>query len=272
MGFKDAWGKGVKIFGFVFFAFNLIVFMVILTMMLYAIIRIPEYSPGIIVLAFPIIGMFAGRWMRVGQYGWWRSIIIVLSLLFSVSCLFIVFVIAPQMEKLKVEKFSGMQAVALDENTRKMFEGLYSDDVAVVKEQLDRGLSPDAVNETGQTALHVTQNKEMVRLLIEKGADVNAVDDVDMTPMFNKEVPLARLLVEAGADIHARSERGNTPLMWYAYSGYVEGIRYLISLGADVNAKNKDGQTAYDIAERFGHSELLDYLKSVGGKSGLENQ
>jgi len=41
--------------------------------------------------------------------------------------------------------------------------------------------------------------------------------------------------------------------MWFAYSGYLDGIRYRVSGGADIKIKNKYNQTAFDIAEKFGH-------------------
>ena len=51
--------------------------------------------------------------------------------------------------------------------------------------------------------------------------------------------------------------------MWFAYSGYLDGIRYLVSQGADIAVKNKDNQTALDIAEKSGHLKVVEYLKSV---------
>lgn len=153
-----------------------------------------------------------------------------------------------------------------------MFLALYVDDSETVRQQLEKGVNVNAKNDTGQTPLHVTQNKSIARMLILKGADVNAVDDVGMTPMFNKEADLLKILIDAGADISQRSNKGNTLLIWYSYSGYLEGIQYLVSLGSPVNAKNIDGQTAYDIAETFEHFKLLDYLKSVGAKKGNESK
>lgn len=157
------------------------------------------------------------------------------------------------------------------EHVEKMFTALYANDLETVRQQLDRGVDPNAKNDTGQTPLHVTQDPVIANLLILHGADVNATDDDGMTPVFNKEIDLIKMLNDAGADLNQRSHKGNTLLIWYSYSGYIEGIQYLLSLGADVNAKNMDGQTAYDIAERFGHLKLLEYLKSkdaVSGKHG----
>jgi len=76
------------------------------------------------------------------------------------------------------------------------------------------------------------------------------------------------ILVKAGADIRLQSSNGNTALMWFAYSGYLDGIRYLVSQGADIKIKNKDNQTALDIAEKFGHLKVVEYLESARSKSG----
>ena len=152
----------------------------------------------------------------------------------------------------------------------RMFNALYEDDIDTIRFLLDEGVNINVKNTTYETPLHVTQNEEIVRMLIAKGADVNAVDDYRMSPIFNKDIILAKILVESGADIHAKSNKGNTLLMWYSYSGYIDGVRYLVGLGADANIKNIDGQTAYDIADTFGRRELIKYLKLIGAKPGKE--
>ena len=226
---------------------------------------------GYILVLFPVLGVFAGYCMWKGQYNWWRNILIAISLLIFGLALFISLVAAPAMEEIhKEDALLKSKLVQIDKDVEKMFLGVYSSNVDIVQEQLDKNVFVDARNETGSTALHVAQNEEIVKLLIDRGADVNAVDENNMTPIFNKEVHLTKLLVEAGADIHAKSKKGNTPLMWYCYSGYLEGVKYMVSLGAEVNSVNSDGQTAYDIAEHFHPLELLDYLNAVGANSGKD--
>lgn len=228
-------------------------------------------SPGFIVFILPLIGIFSGYWMRNGKYGWWRILIISVSLLLSVSIVFTAIFISPKMEQHKQQKFNALQkAKMLNSGINDMFLALYEDDIKTVSQKLEQGIDVNAKNDTGQTLLHATQNMDMVKMLISKGANVNAIDDDSMTPMFNKDIDLIKVLVEAGADIMHRTKKGNTTVMWYTYSGYMEAIEYMISLGVDVNAKNEDGQTAYDIAETFGHLKLLKYLKTIGARSGQD--
>ncbi len=156
----------------------------------------------------------------------------------------------------------------LESETQKMFEALYVNDLKTVREQLNKGVSANAKNDVGQTPLHATQDLAILKLLISSGADVDSSDGDGRTPIFNKEIELIKVLIVAGADIHHRSNKGNTVLIWYSYSGYLEGIQYIVSLGADVNAINVDGQTAYDIAEHFAHFKLLEYLMSIGAQPG----
>lgn len=270
MDIKSIWSKFIKGFGFIYFLVNCMMLAVILIMAVYTMIKTPQFTPGWIFLIFPTAGMFSGYWMRIGKYGWWRILIIAVSLLLTAAVAFTAIFVAPKMEEMKKAKFESMKGIeTLDPEVKKMFMALYVADEKVVREQLDKGVNVNAMNDAGSTPLHITQSKAIVKLLIEKGADVNALDESGKTPIFSKEVELTKILVEAGANINVRSNKyDSTPLTWYAYSGYLEGIQYMVSLGADINAKNSDGRSAYDIAKEFGHFELLDYLKSVGAKPG----
>ena len=53
-----------------------------------------------------------------------------------------------------------------------------------------------------------------------------------------------KVLLEAGADVNAKNEDGLTPLMLAArYNSNPEILRALMEAGADVNAKSTDGTT-----------------------------
>lgn len=259
--------KFVNIFGFVYFVLNLILFIVMCIFAVHAKIE-TDMSPGIIVFLFPLIGVFTGYWMRTGKYGWWRSILIVISLLASLILLFMAVFVFPEIKAINQKEFKLKATLkTIDQNSRQLFKAVSTDDIEMVRRLLESGAYPNPRNDTGQTPLHVAQHQDIVRELIAKGAKVNAFDGDGFTPIFNKEIKSIKILVEAGADINIKSlNRGNTPMIWYSYSGYIDGVRYLISLEAEINVKNADNQTACDIAEKFGHFELSAYLKSVGAK------
>ena len=50
-----------------------------------------------------------------------------------------------------------------------------------MKSKLEKGVNVNARDAADQTPLHITQNKSIAKMLISKGADVNAVDDMGMS-------------------------------------------------------------------------------------------
>ena len=80
------------------------------------------------------------------------------------------------------------------------------------------------------------------------------------------QVSVVRLLLERGADINARDATGWTPLHQASYSGAVEVVRLLLENGADVEAKVYDGRTVLQIADDRGHDEIVKLLREYGAK------
>lgn len=156
------------------------------------------------------------------------------------------------------ERFKSQQAV---------FSAVSKGEIAAVEKYLDEGGSVNVKDDPGMTLLHWAVNedfkgshREMVRFLLERGAKVDARDDIQTTPLHlvsNKET--AELLIKAGADVNAKDSDGETILYssarnaanasvtWEMYSGLV-GL--LISKGADVNAKVNSGEAPLHIVAR----------------------
>lgn len=116
---------------------------------------------------------------------------------------------------------------------------------------------------------------EVVRLLVDAGADVNAAaPSTGFNPLLiaakDGDLELTRLLVERGADLEARIRSGATPLMLAALHGHVEVTQFLLERGARVNAAANKGATALILAAGRGHTESVRALLDAGAHSAMK--
>uniref|UniRef100_A0A182HHT2 Uncharacterized protein n=2 Tax=gambiae species complex TaxID=44542 RepID=A0A182HHT2_ANOAR len=124
-----------------------------------------------------------------------------------------------------------------------LLEAAARNDIAEVAKLLQKGVTPDATNMDGLTALHqccIDDNAEMLNLLLDYGANVNAQD----------------------------SERW-TPLHAAATCGHLNLVKILIARGANLLAVNADGNMPYDICD---DEEALDYIEAEMSKRGVTQE
>jgi ankyrin repeat protein len=78
---------------------------------------------------------------------------------------------------------------------------------------------------------------------------------------------LIRALIDAGADVNAQDIRGMSPLMLAVASENqdLEVVRVLLGSGADIHARSGSGETALDWARKFGSRPLIAVLQKAGG-------
>ena len=127
---------------------------------------------------------------------------------------------------------------------------------------------------TGETALMMAScagKLEMVRLLVQHGASVNAacVDSVMTAVMFASQegyLEVVRFLIEHGAHVNVveTMNGGCTSLMWASERGYLEVVRCLLGGGATVNAAADSGCTALMSASKGGHLSTVRLLLEHG--------
>jgi len=73
-------------------------------------------------------------------------------------------------------------------------------------------------------------------------------------------VEIVKMLLEAGADANARQESGFVPLHVAASNGNAALVELLLKHGARADAKTDDGKTAGEMAAERGHKELAEKL------------
>ena len=75
------------------------------------------------------------------------------------------------------------------------------------------------------------------------------------------KVDVIRYLLEKGADINKRDKEGCTCLMRASYGGYTDLVIYLIRKGADKTVTDNAGRTALQYVRTTSDEELLNVLK-----------
>ncbi len=89
------------------------------------------------------------------------------------------------------------------------------------------------------------------------------------TAIENDDVEMVRLLVEAGADVNAAEGfGGNTPLHEAVEKGDAEIVKILVAAGADVNAEGFMSRTPLSLATEEGATEIMQILLGPGLDAG----
>ena len=112
-------------------------------------------------------------------------------------------------------------------------------------------------------------------ILSKKGARLNVKETTfGMTALHvaaskgNKEI--VELLLTRGADIEAREDTGRTALHTAAFRGYMEIVKFLLEKGAKINAQTNDGKTPLDWAIINTKIDIAEAIRAAGGKCGKE--
>lgn len=110
---------------------------------------------------------------------------------------------------------------------------------------------------------------EVARYLIERGANVNAqATNAQKVCPVHAAVAVGdretmKMLLERGADANARQQMDYTALHGAAVHGDIEMGRILLAHGADPKAKEEGGMTPADLAEKAGQRAFADWLRTV---------
>jgi hypothetical protein len=125
---------------------------------------------------------------------------------------------------------------------------LYEVNVDLVRAFLDAGMSPKG---------SVADMGPPMRVMFFAG---NACDPGERpTKAATKE--MVKMLLERGADINGADKNGNTPLMEAASKGCDrELMRAMIKAGAKVNATNAGGSTPFEMGAWMGHDGLEELI------------
>ncbi|MEI0486214.1 ankyrin repeat domain-containing protein [Brachyspira intermedia] len=149
----------------------------------------------------------------------------------------------------------------------------------LVKDDTDLNKQYDKITPLGLAAAR--NDKEMVKFLVEKGADINLEDGYEYTPLIKamkyRNIDLAKNIVDLKADLNAVcSATGDTPLTYLVREVWfgTELCYYMIKNGADVNKKNDNGDTPLIVAVQnvVGSYGMLGVIINMGADYNIKNK
>lgn len=144
-----------------------------------------------------------------------------------------------------------------------------------VRRLLKEGLDPNTANGEGRTPLFLAVQAgrpEMVQVLLDGGAAAHWRDAQGNSllhwAVIHGDTPEAArtvaMLVETGADLEAVDALGRTPLLRAAEAGAVALVKQLAALGADWSARDDEGLTPILRAALAGREESVLALRGLG--------
>ena len=153
----------------------------------------------------------------------------------------------------------------------------------IISSPQGRFLVDKPINVHGHRPLHMAtynENIQIVRILIEAGANVNIQNKVGDTPLHlatnNENIHIIRILIEAGADVNKRNNNGILPLdnninKEYSNNNYSILIM-LIRAGTDLNSQDNDGYTPLHVATSAIDTYHVEILIQAGADKNVQNK
>lgn len=197
---------------------------------------------------------------------------------------------ASWMDRLVVEIFEEMTQIRLRQSNRgghppdpfEMAEdaglpplhiALLREDQEMIQLLVDMGADVQAVSASGMTALHFatlrSHSVETIRLLLAKGAVVDVTNMHALTPLYfsvlNGNEQGVRMLLEAGANPHVVSRDGGSLLHVAATRVNTRIIPLLLKQGVNVAHTNMSGQTALEVARQRKATNAVRLLSTMEG-------
>lgn len=142
----------------------------------------------------------------------------------------------------------------------------------IIRVLLHAGANINRQNRDGETALMYLSGQastDTARDLIKAGADLELKDDDGETALMAAarldNTGSLKALIDAGAQLEAKDEKGQTALMLAAREGLADNVRALLEAGAQINSKDENDWTALRHAREGEHEEVTKLLRDRGG-------
>ena len=175
--------------------------------------------------------------------------------------------------ELLLEKGAEINAQDLSQKTP-LYLAVVHGHLSAIKCLLDKGADPTIVGIEGDTVLHVAAfygYTPIVSLLL-KYPLLHCVDEDGKQPIHkavwgHPKPDVVKLLLDAGANPNAVNKFGYTPLHWTAKHGHIESAQVLIKGGAISESVNQNHDLPFDLAVKWGQDEFVRSFLGIQPKN-----
>ena len=157
-------------------------------------------------------------------------------------------------------------------NPEDFVKAVKDNDIAKVKDYLSKdptlikAVTTDFLKETALAIAAFDGYKEIVDMLLQKGADPNVFDDMGVAPIIGasrtNRAEIIEMLIKNKANVNIKTKSGEeTPLHYAAEFNSGDAAKVLLKNGADKNLKNTSGKTPLDVAKDKKSDKVIELLK-----------
>ena len=164
-------------------------------------------------------------------------------------------------------------AKSLSKNEQKFIKSIKENDYVALAKLLKRGISPNLKDEIGIPVLQIASqngNMQMVRFLVNNGAEINCINRVGQTPLTwasrFMHIEIVKYLLYNGADVNKTDQKYQlTSLIGAAVGGNISIGELLINSGALINHKDVINNAApLHWAIFYGNTDFAELLINNG--------
>ena len=140
-------------------------------------------------------------------------------------------------------------------------------------ENLLKGEDEKSVQERLISAIKEKNSLESIKEICYKLNNINFGNSIHNNPLLMVSTygtyreELVKLFIDRGADVNTKEEStGTTPILYMTSAGRVEMVKYLIGKGADHTIKNKYGNTMISASKGSQSQDMIAFVESLFSK------
>ena len=144
----------------------------------------------------------------------------------------------------------------------------------MVKLLMDAGADPKTVKKYKWSPLHnavLYGHIDVVKVLLDGGANPDEASAGGTTMLYlatlighTAHTDVVQLLLNMGANPNVPNNFGCTPLHCAALSGYKDMVKFLLDGGAESSLEDLSGRTPLSLAQDYGHMDVVNMLRDAG--------